>query len=366
MVQKIKFMSNPYCVIMAGGVGSRFWPMSTSQFPKQFHDILGTGETLIQNTFRRLQKITSADKILVVTHKDYKDLVAEQLTEMPIENIILEPARRNTAPCISYAAFKIRAKDPNAKMIVAPSDHLITNDDEFIRVINLGLDFSEKSDQLITMGIKPHRPDTGYGYIQFIQSEMNGEVKPVKTFTEKPNLEIAKEFIESGDFLWNSGIFIWSIPTFMTALQKHQSDLFSSFEAGQNLFNTEKEEGFIENMYPSCENESIDYGVMEKSTNVSVIPADFGWSDLGTWGSLYEHMPKDNNNNALIANKLQVYDSSDNIIRVPKGKIAVVEGLESYIVVDTKNALLICKKDNEQLIKTFVSDIKLNFGKQSV
>lgn len=356
-------MASTYCVIMAGGIGSRFWPMSTAENPKQFHDILGTGESLLQQTFRRLCLITDPDKVMVVTHKQYADQVAEQLPEMPRENIILEPARRNTAPCIAYAAYRIQSLDPDANMLVAPSDHLITNEQEFKRVANLALDTASNTDFLFTLGIKPHRPDTGYGYIQFEgQSVVDSEVKKVKTFTEKPNAEIAQQFMDSGDFLWNAGIFIWSVKSFKRELEIHQQDLYTSFEQGADLFGTPAELEFINKTYPACENESIDYGLMEKSQNVYVIPADFGWSDLGTWGSLYEHKELDKNQNALIGDKTLTYDSEHNIVRMPKDKIAVIEGLKDYIVVDTEDALLICKMENEQLIKTFVGDVKLSFG----
>lgn len=356
-------MASTYCVIMAGGIGSRFWPMSTAENPKQFHDILGTGESLLQQTFRRLCLITDPDKVLIVTHKNYEEQVAEQLPEMPRENIILEPARRNTAPCIAYAAYRIQSMDPDANMLIAPSDHLITNETEFTRIAKLALETASNTDFLFTLGIKPHRPDTGYGYIQFEdQSIVDEEVKKVKTFTEKPNAEIAQQFMDSGDFLWNAGIFIWSLKTFKKELEIHQQDLFSNFEAGAELFGTEAESTFVNKTYPACENESIDYGLMEKSSEVYVIPSDFGWSDLGTWGSLYEHKELDKSSNALIGKKILTYDSEHNIVRMPKEKIAVIEGLKDYIVVDTEEALLICKMENEQLIKTFVGDVKLSFG----
>ncbi|QNR24458.1 mannose-1-phosphate guanylyltransferase [Croceimicrobium hydrocarbonivorans] len=356
-------MASTYCVIMAGGIGSRFWPMSTAENPKQFHDILGTGESLLQQTFRRLSLLTDPEKILVVTHRKYEAQVAEQLPAMPHRNIILEPARRNTAPCIAYAAYRIQSEDPEANILIAPSDHLISNESEFVRIAKLALNTAENSDFLLTLGIKPHRPDTGYGYIQFeSQTEVDQEVKKVKTFTEKPNLEIAQQFLDSGDFLWNAGIFIWSLKTFKTELALHQADLFQNFEQGSALFGTEEENSFVNKIYPSCENESIDYGLMEKSSKVFVIPADFGWSDLGTWGSLYEHKELDNKGNALIGSKILSYESEGNIVRMPKDKIAVIEGLKEYIIVDTPEALLICKMQNEQLIKTFVSDVKLSFG----
>jgi mannose-1-phosphate guanylyltransferase len=348
---------------MAGGIGSRFWPVSTSAFPKQFHDILGTGETLIQQTFKRLRKLTDADKILVVTHQRYRDLVAEQLPEMPEANIILEPARRNTAPCITYAAYRIQSEDPEANILIAPSDHLITDGEEFTRICKLALETTSNSSYLLTLGIKPHRPDTGYGYIQFVnQDDVDQEVKLVKTFTEKPSLEIAQQFLDSGDFLWNSGIFIWSLKSFKSELKTHQEELFNTFEQGADRFGTDQEAAFIKTIYPSCDNESIDYGLMEKSSKVYVIPAEFGWSDLGTWGSLYEQTKLDDDQNAVIGNKVLTYQSSHNFIKVPKNKIGVFEGLENYIVIDTEKALLVCRMENEQLIKTFVSDVKLSFG----
>ncbi|WP_417602306.1 mannose-1-phosphate guanylyltransferase [Owenweeksia hongkongensis] len=357
-------MQNIYSVIMAGGIGSRFWPVSTSKLPKQFHDILGTGETLIQQTYRRLRKLSDPDKILVVTHKSYKDLVMEQLPEIPVANIILEPARRNTAPCITYAAYRIKAEDPTATMLVAPSDHLISNEDEFTRIATLACNQAEDTKQLFTLGIKPHRPDTGYGYIQFVDldEDPKSEVKRVKTFTEKPDGAMAQQFLESGEFLWNSGIFIWSINTYMDELNESLPDLYSAFEAGAGKFGTGEETAFIEEIYPACENESIDYGLMEKSHHVYVVPSDFGWSDLGTWGSLHEHASLDENQNAQIGNRIVTYETKDTLIRVPKNKVAVVQGLEGYVVVDNEDALLICKLDQEQHIKTFVSDLKLKFG----
>lgn len=359
-------MASTYCVIMAGGIGSRFWPMSTAENPKQFHDILGTGESLLQQTFRRLSLLTNPDKILVVTHRKYEEQVAEQLPSMPRRNIILEPARRNTAPCITYAAYRIQSEDPEANILIAPSDHLISNESEFVRIANLALNTAQESEFLITLGIKPHRPDTGYGYIQFEnQDEAPKEVKKVKTFTEKPNLEIAQQFLDSGDFLWNAGIFIWSLKTFKKELQEHQADLYHNFEQGAEKFGTSGESDYVNTIYPACDNESIDYGLMEKSSKVYVIPADFGWSDLGTWGSLYEHKKLDDHGNALVGDKILSYDSSNNIVRLPKDKIAVIEGLKDYIVVDTPEALLICKMQNEQKIKSFVSDVKLSFGDDS-
>ncbi|MDZ7845722.1 MAG: mannose-1-phosphate guanylyltransferase [Owenweeksia sp.] len=357
-------MKNIYSVIMAGGIGSRFWPVSTAQFPKQFHDILGTGETLLQQTYRRLLKVSSPDKILVVTHKNYHGLVAEQLPHLPTKNIILEPARRNTAPCITYAAYRIASQDPTATMLVAPSDHLIANEDEFTRIALLACREASQSRKLFTLGIKPHRPDTGYGYIQYIslEKEPGSEIKRVKTFTEKPDESLARQFINSGDFLWNSGIFIWSLPTFMAELEEHQQDLYTTFEAGGSQFGTDGEKAFVEKIYPACDNESIDYGLMEKSSHVYVVPSDFGWSDLGTWGSLHEHARHDNDENAVMSDKVMAYDTKNTLIKVSKNKLAIVQGLDGYIVVEEDHALLICKRDHEQLIKSYVNDVKLRFG----
>lgn len=355
---------------MAGGIGSRFWPVSTAAFPKQFHDILGTGHTLLQQTFQRLRHLTSADKILVVTHKRYAELVAEQLPDMPRENIILEPARRNTAPCITYAAYRIYKRDPQASMLVAPSDHLITDDREFERVARLALDTAASSPYLLTLGITPHRPDTGYGYIQFSDqpSDKNGapeEVKIVKTFTEKPDADLAQQFLDSGDFLWNSGIFIWSLSSFFEELNQHQPDLITSFNPGLPYFGTPEEHSFVDEIYPSCPNESIDYGLMEKSSQVYVIPADFGWSDLGTWGSLYSHSEHDEDGNALQGKRLLAYDCKNSVIRVPSRKSVVIDSLEDYIVIDTKDALLICPRSHEQHIKSYVNEVKIQFGDNS-
>lgn len=349
---------------MAGGIGSRFWPVSTSKYPKQFHDILGTGETLIQQTFRRLKKVSAPEHILVVTHRNYRDLVLEQLPEIPEENVILEPARRNTAPCITYAAYRIASADPNALMLVAPSDHLISNEDEFARVTRLAADKAHDSRKLFTLGIRPNRPDTGYGYIQFIDldEDTDSEVKRVKTFTEKPDLNLAKEFLASGDFLWNSGIFIWSVDTFMQEIDEHLHDLYTTFEGGKEHFGKDSEKTFLEEIYPACDNESIDYGLMEKSSHVYVIPSDFGWSDLGTWGSLHTHVNLDEDQNAKLGELILTSETRNSIVKIPKGKLAVIEGLDGYIVVDKEDALLICKMENEQLIKSFVSEIKVKYG----
>jgi len=345
---------------MAGGIGSRFWPLSRTNKPKQFLDILGTGKTLIQETFHRFKKICPTENILIVTSEQHKELVHEQLPELPKENIIQEPFRRNTAPCIDYANFKIHAKNPNANVIVAPSDHLITMESEFVNTIEQALDFSSKNDVLVTLGIKPNRPETGYGYIQVdkVEDKVKNRFK-VKTFTEKPDIELAKVFYESGEFFWNSGIFIWSLKSIMKAFTKHLPEVHSLFKSIEDNINTEKETESINSIYSECKGISIDYGVMEKAKNVYVIGADFGWSDLGTWGSLHEHSLKDNRNNSANTEDVLFYDTNDSIINVTNKKITIIQGLKDYIVVDTKDVLMICNKKEEQKIKQIVNDVKI-------
>lgn len=360
--------NNNYAVIMAGGVGSRFWPMSTSKMPKQFLDVLGTGESLLQQTYRRLSKICPNSQIFVLTNTDYKDICIDQLSEINKENILCEPARRNTAPCIAYASFKIQKMNPNANIIVAPSDHLITNESEFERIVKECLGVSALENCLITLGIKPSRAETGYGYIQFSEENdsINNVIKKVKTFTEKPSLEIAEQFLESGDFLWNSGMFIWSVDTIIKSFENLLPEMYDMFVEGDSVWNTIKESEFINNIFPSCKNISIDYGIMEKSKSVYVYPSEFGWSDLGTWGSLTSHIEPDIASNALLSKNVLLYDSESNIVRISDKKIGVIQGLEGYIVVDTKHALLICKKEEEQKIKQIVADVKFNLGDEFV
>lgn len=353
---------NNYAVIMAGGIGSRFWPMSKASFPKQFLDILGTGETLIQQTFNRLKRICPPENILIVTNKNYKNLCLEQLPEVLDKNILCEPAMRNTAPCVAYAAFKIQSENLNANMIVAASDHIILKEDEFVRVMNDCLELTSKNDLLLTIGINPTRPDTGYGYIQFTGEKIAGhkKVRKVKTFTEKPNQELALNFLDSGDFLWNSGMFVWSANSITLAYRKYLRDMFDVFEEGKKFYNTSEEFEYIDRVFSGCKNISIDYGIMEKSEKVYVYPASFGWSDLGTWGSLYTHLDLDENDNAVQGNQVSLYDSSENIVKVPNDKTVVLQGLNGYIVVESEGTLLVCKKEEEQQIKQFVADIKNN------
>ena len=351
---------NNYAVIMAGGIGSRFWPMSKSSFPKQFLDILGTGETLIQQTFNRLERICPPENILIVTNTNYKNLCLEQLPNVVESNILCEPAMRNTAPCVAYAAFKIQSMNEDANMIIAASDHIILKEDEFVRVTNDCLDIVAKNDVLLTLGITPSRPDTGYGYIQFSEDNLSGykKARKVKTFTEKPNQELALNFLDSGDFLWNSGMFIWSAKSITLAYRKHLRDMHDIFDEGKQFYNTINEKEFIDRIFPACKNISIDYGIMEKSENVYVYPADFGWSDLGTWGSLYSHLELDEYKNTIQGNNVMMYDSTDNLVKVPDDKLVVLQGLQGYIVVENEGTILVCKKEDEQKIKQFVADLK--------
>lgn len=360
---------NYYCIIMAGGIGARFWPMSRTNRPKQFIDILGTGDTLIQQTFNRFKKICPVENILIVTNQQYDGLVKEQLPELPENNILLEPAMRNTAPCIAYANYKIKSVNPDACVVVAPSDHLILKEDEFIKIINNALQAACENDWLITLGIKPSRPDTGYGYIQYDENqkyEKNQKIRKVKTFTEKPNHELAEKFLASGDFLWNAGIFIWSLKSISAAFASYLDDVDDLFRQGEGKYNTPDEKQFIDETYTLCRKISIDYGIMEKATNVYVYSADFGWSDLGTWGSLYEIKEKDDKRNAVSGDEVMLYDTENCIINMPKDKLVVVQGLKDYIVIEDNDTLLICKKDEEQQIRQFVTDIKVDKGEKFI
>lgn len=353
---------------MAGGIGSRFWPMSKSTRPKQFLDILGTGETLIQQTFSRLERVCPTENILVVTNIDYKHLCLEQLPNIIESNILCEPAMRNTAPCVAYAAFKIQSINKNANMIIAASDHVIVKEDEFVRVAHDCLELTAKNDVLLTLGITPSCPDTGFGYIQFTSERLKNhkKVRKVKTFTEKPNQELALNFLDSGDFLWNSGMFVWSVRSITLAYRKYLRDMYDIFEEGKNFYNTIEEKEFIDRIFPGCKNISIDYGIMEKSDNVYVYPASFGWSDLGTWGSLYSHLDLDTSNNAVQGKNVMLYSSLDNLVKVADNKLVVIQGLQGYIVVENEGVLLICKKEDEQQIKQFVADLKKKGEKERV
>lgn len=359
-VQKKK--SNTYVAIMAGGIGSRFWPLSRVNHPKQFLDILGTGKTLIQQTFERFTNLVPVENIFVITANEYLHVTHEQLPQLPKENILGEPFRKNTAPCIAYISFKLQELNPDASLIVAPADHLILNEDRFMEVCKDALDFVNHFNALITIGITPTYANTGYGYIQHESVEAIPSVYKVKTFTEKPNKELAKTFVASGDFLWNSGIFIWKIKNGIAAFHKHLPEIYEVFHAEKEKLNTKEEKKTLENIYPQCTSISIDFGVMEKADNVYVIPASFGWSDLGTWNSAWENMEKDYLENAVAGHNVIVFDTNKCVVHVPDKKLVVLQGLDDYIVVDTKDVLLICHKEKEQDIKEYVAEVKRNKG----
>jgi mannose-1-phosphate guanylyltransferase len=353
-------MDSRYVIIMAGGVGSRFWPLSRREKPKQFLDILGTGETLIQQTFRRFKSTCPQENIYVVTSADHKDIVIEQLGIDP-SNVLAEPFRRNTAPCLAYGTFRILKENPEAVIAVTPADHLIIKEDAFCKVIEECMDFVKGNDALLTLGIKPDRPETGYGYIQADRKKpVNGHdnLLKVKTFTEKPDIDLAKVFIQSGDFYWNSGIFIWNIKSILTAFEKHLPDMFTAFDEGKKLFGTKQEKSFIGKTYTECRSISIDYGIMEKADNVYVMCTDIGWSDLGTWSSLYEHSSIDKRGNSILRGNIFSYDNKGNIFNISPGKVAVIQGLKDYIVVESDDVLLIVKKEEEQNIKNYLEDVK--------
>ena len=380
---------NNYCVIMAGGVGSRFWPFSREEKPKQFLDFFGTGRSLLQMTIDRFRPIVPVENMFIVTNIAYKHLILEQVPDIKESQILCEPARRNTAPCIAYATAHIRAlclrkagltaanqdwtrKEMKANIVVAASDHLILEEEKFRQAILKAFDFVSENNAICTLGMQPTRPETGYGYIQFVADELN-EVEsrktaslkversegiyPVKTFTEKPNLEMAKVFLDSGDFLWNSGIFIWNLQTISEAFRYLLPEVADRFREGELLMGTEKEEKFIEDIFPKCPNISIDYGIMEKAKNVYVIPSSFGWSDLGTWGSLYELSEKDEQGNVSLHSEARFYEAKGNIVVLEPGKKVIVQGVDDMIIAEEKGALLVCKKAEEQRIKQFVSEL---------
>ena len=371
--------NNNYCVIMAGGIGSRFWPFSRNAQPKQFLDFFGTGRSLLQMTVDRFRPVVPAENILIVTNVQYKQLVLEQIPDLQPSQVLCEPARRNTAHCIAYATAHIKGillqraiaegriaqgevpdiSSPiyDANIVVAPSDHLILQEQAFRQTIERGLSFVEQNDAILTLGMKPTRPETGYGYIQMQNVQHNAEgVCKVKTFTEKPNLELAKVFMESGEFLWNSGIFLWNLRTIYSAFHSFLPEIVEKFREGHLYMGTDREDDFIQRIFPTCPNISIDYGIMEKAQNVFVLPSDFGWSDLGTWGSLYELSDKDNNGNVTLHSEATYYDSHRNIVTMERGKLAVIQGLDDMIVAEQGNVLLICHKSREQQIRQFVND----------
>ncbi len=348
--------TNNFCIIMAGGVGSRFWPYSRTAKPKQFIDFLGTGRSLLQMTFDRFRGIVPTENIYIVSNRTYRDLILEQLPDLKPEQVLLEPLRRNTAPCIAYAVYKIKAQTRDANIIVVPSDHLITREDIFRQMLPECFTFIANNDALLTLGMRPTRPETGYGYIQVAKG--GGLLRKVKTFTEKPNLEMAKIFVDSGEFYWNSGMFLWNLDTIVRAFEMHLPEVAAIFEAGRNDYNTEREQDFIEQAYATCPNISIDYGIMEKAQNVYVRMADFGWSDLGTWNSLYELADKNDDGNATLHGQTLAYDSHNNLTVVPDNKLVVLQDLDGYLVAEEDNVLLICKKDDEAKMRQFVNDAK--------
>ena len=341
-----------YAAILAGGLGTRFWPKSRASFPKQFLDILGTEETLIQSAYKRYASFIPPENIYIITSKEYVDIVKEQLPGIKHENILAEPSRKNTAPCVAYFSFKLLQKDPEATFVVAPSDHIVTDAGTFEQLSLKALDFAKENSAFVTLGIKPTYPNTGYGYIQYDQNFSKEEnVFKVKTFTEKPDLELAKTFLASGDFLWNAGIFMWRAEDVANAFEQYQSEMFELFATEKNNYNTAEEEHALERIYPLCSSISIDYAIMEKANNVFVIPADFGWSDLGTWNSAYTNLSKDEHGNAITSENILTFDLTNSLVSAPEEKLLVLQGLEDFIVVDTKDVLLICKKDKEQQVK---------------
>ncbi len=352
---------------MAGGVGSRFWPVSRTACPKQFLDILGTGKTFLRQTYERFLPIVPPENILVVTGEACTDIVREQIPELRPEQILGEPLGRNTAPCIAYAAFRLKAADPDAVMIVTPSDHLITGEREFERAITESVEFAGTNDAMMTIGIRPTRPDTGYGYIQV--EEKNGGlatengIRKVRTFTEKPGVELAKVFVESGEFFWNSGIFIWRAEVILEAMSKHLDEVYQLFAAASNDFGSPREMDTVRRIYPETRNVSIDFGVIEKADNVYVRCSNFGWSDVGTWNSLYENLSRDSRGNA-VSGTVCLSDTAGSMIKVPKGKLAVVDGLKDYIVVDTDDVLLVWPRGREQEIKQIVTGLRFNGGEE--
>lgn len=355
-------MKDTYCVIMSGGIGSRFWPFSRESFPKQFLDFFGNGRSLLQMTYDRYVKIIPKEHIYVATNALYVHLVKEQLPELTDEQILAEPTRKNTAPCIAYASYHIRACNPNANIVVAPCDHLIMHEEQFLKDVEKALAFVKDNRVLVTLGIQPTRPETGYGYIQSSDTVVDDFCK-VKTFTEKPNLDLARVFMASGEFYWNSGIFIWNVNTIIKAFSKYLPDISSRFDLGKELFNTPKEKDFIKENFPYCPNISIDYGIMEKASNVYMLCVEFGWADLGTWGSLFDIAHKDSYHNAVLKkNQALLYESTGNVVALDSDRLVVVQGIHDCIIAESGNVLVICKKEDEQRLKQFVADAKIKYG----
>ena len=355
--------TNRYCVIMAGGVGTRFWPKSRKSKPKQFLDILSTGRSFIRSTYERFLPIIQPENFLVVTNSAYRDQVLEHIPELKPEQILCEPIGRNTAPCIAYAAYVLKKKNPDAQMIITPSDHLILNEVNFHAVVEECTEFTANNDKLLAVGIKPSRPDTGYGYIQ---KSSEDSISKVKCFTEKPSLEVAQTFIECGEFVWNAGIFIWRADSIIKAFEKHLPEHYALFAAIEEKIGTEQEAAAIEQVYTECKSISIDYGIMEKADNVYVHNSDFGWSDVGTWGSVHQLSRKDRYANALSHEGCFTYDTRNSLVSVPEGKVAVINGLRDYIVVDTEDVLMICPRSEEQSIRKYIDDVRFAKGEEHI
>lgn len=353
-------MENRYCIIMAGGVGSRFWPFSRTSCPKQFIDFFGMGRTLLQNTYDRVTRIVPASNIIIVTNEEYAEIVYEQLPEVSHDRILLESQRRNTMPCIAWATYHIRKMNPHAVMLVTPCDHIIFREDEFARVVERGFDFVKSNDRLLTIGITPHRAETGYGYIQ-IGEPYDKEVCHVKTFVEKPDLEMARVLVDSGEFYWNSGMFLWNVQAIVAALEEHMPDVAARFEEVSPHMLTSQEKRYVDKVYEQCTAISIDFAVMEKTNNACVICANLGWSDLGTWSGLYDISPKNEKGNVTQRCKTLMYDSCNNLVAVKGDKLVVIDGLNDYIVVESDNVLMVCPRDNERRIRQFVNDARVKF-----
>lgn len=350
-------MENNYSVIMAGGIGSRFWPMSVPEHPKQFLDILGTGKSLIQLTYERLINVSLKENIYVVTNASYKELVLDQLPDLQPNQVLTEPERKNTAPCIAYAAAKIHSINPNANLIVTPADHLILNDEGFKQTIETAVSSAEKG-QIATIGIKPTRPDTGYGYIEIQKTNGEFHTYPVEQFREKPDLKTAESFVQAGNFFWNAGIFIWKTSTVLDALKNFQPKLYDLFAADLSSYNTNEEQSFVNQGFHSCDDISVDYAIMEQAKNIDVVVAKFDWSDLGTWGSLDTHLNKDSNNNSVVGKNVHLFNSKNCIINVPNNTTAIFDGLDGHIVVQSDDRLMIIRKESEQDLKKFLNEIK--------
>ncbi|MBQ0019681.1 MAG: mannose-1-phosphate guanylyltransferase [Bacteroidales bacterium] len=352
-------IKNNHLVIMAGGIGSRFWPMSTPQFPKQFVDVTGCGRSLLQLTYDRFKDVCPAENVWVVTSASYADLVSEQLPDIPVSNILLEPCRRNTAPCIAYVSWRIKKINPKANVVVSPSDHIVSDVKEFRRVVNSALNFVSESDSIVTLGMHPTRPETGYGYIQAnlsLPSPRNAELYSVERFREKPDLQTAKEYVSQNNFFWNSGLFVWNISTIINAIRVYEPNIASVFEGIFDVLGTELEQEKINEVFPTCPNISVDYAILERAEEIFVFPASFGWSDLGTWGSLRENSQRDNNGNALIGNNIQMYESTNCMVHTVGERRVVIQGLDDCIVAEKDGVLLICKMSEEQRIKEFSAE----------